>query len=359
MFDIQAGFGVGFEYLRITGGHVYWGGAQFSGGGILNDGTLVMVNSTVVDNGTPFVGHGGGVYNRGRFTMEHCSVGYDFTCDSSDATDVGVGGGIYNAGMLVMTYSVMISNSTGTNTGSGEGGEGGGIYNSSCGPVTLNRSSVVHVCLVRVMRIMVWMVEVSEWTLMISTSTISSNLAGSVLLGSGDYYGGSGGGIATIAPGTITITDSTIARNVSGESSGCGISAAGGLFISGGSFTLGNTILADNLADYSWDCFGTMLSAGYNLVGSVSGCSISGDLTGNITGQDPMLASLVIVDNVNFVHRLLLGSPVIDAGPNCCGISDQRLLSRPKDGDGDGTATCDMGAYETYLWQFLPLMVMP
>ena len=122
---------------------------------------------------------------------------------------------------------------------------------------------------------------------------------------------------------------------------------------------MGNSILADNTAGYDRDCSGSIFSAGHNLIEFVSSCSITGDTTGNITGQDPKLASFDTSYTLNFVHRLLLGSPAIDAGPTSCIYIDQRHLSRPQDGDGDGTATCDIGAYEAYLWQFMPIMVMP
>jgi hypothetical protein len=44
---------------------------------------------------------------------------------------------------------------------------------------------------------------------------------------------------------------------------------------------------------------------------------------------------------------LLPGSPAIDAGANfqCAGV-DQRGATRPKDGNGDDVATCDLGAHE-------------
>jgi len=47
------------------------------------------------------------------------------------------------------------------------------------------------------------------------------------------------------------------------------------------------------------------------------------------------------------LFALLPDSPLIDKGsPSVCPTTDQTGLSRPVDGDGDGSATCDMGAYE-------------
>lgn len=47
-----------------------------------------------------------------------------------------------------------------------------------------------------------------------------------------------------------------------------------------------------------------------------------------------------------FTHALLPGSPAIDAGIGDCIDQDQRGVARPQDGNGDGVAACDLGAYE-------------
>ena len=141
----------------------------------------------------------------------------------------------------------------------------------------------------------------------------------------------------------------TISDNYCGTATAT--ATAGGLGNAGGSVTMKNTILANNVSDYSPDCANGFISDGFNLVLDDSGCTITGILD-TIIGQDPMLAPLVDVGGISWAHPLYRNSPGIDDGPSSCIYVDQRQLGRPKDGNMDGIHTCDIGAYEAYICIF-------
>lgn len=174
----------------------------------------------------------------------------------------------------------------------------------------------------------------SAGTLILVNSTLSGNSA--------DF---SGGGL--LNAGSASLYNVTVAENVAGAG---GVNGnGGGIETYNGSLTFQNSILANNVdlfgAAYT-ECFGTLTSAGYNLIENTLGCTITGDTTGNNTGNDPVLDVLAGNGGGTLTHALLTGSPAINAGnPGGCVddngvtlLTDQRSYLR--------NGTCDMGAYE-------------
>lgn len=186
-------------------------------------------------------------------------------------------------------------------------------------------------------------------TLLLDRSTISGNTApivGAIAFGaddgettkvtirnstiSGNTVTNTGGAIIRGRSTTpLVIESSTIAGN-----SGIGISANEAVATTRNSIISGNT---KNCASTS-----SIQSKGHNLE-SGTGCGFHG--SGDIQGQNPKLGTLGSNGGSTSTRALLSGSPAIDAGLNCPTV-DQRGVSRPKDGNSDGTAVCDMGAYE-------------
>lgn len=157
------------------------------------------------------------------------------------------------------------------------------------------------------------------------------------------------GGAAIKNSGAATFINTTITNNNSDSDAG-GTSDGGAIYNTGsGSLTIKNSILYGNsglTASFS-DCTGSITAQDYNVVGNNVSCTFSGD-TANIISDDPILSDLVDNGSQTTTHALLFGSPAIDAIPiaSCTLTEDQRGFARPVDGNGDGTAACDIGAYE-------------
>jgi hypothetical protein len=164
--------------------------------------------------------------------------------------------------------------------------------------------------------------------LVIDSSTISGNTA---RLGGGVFsYNNSGN--------SVTITNSTIAFNDSGDRGG-----GGGLIIASGTATIRNTIVARNSspspgqANCSTDPSAVIGSGGYNVENDTTCGFTSGTDRQN---ADPLLEPLAFNGGPTRTHALPFGSSAVDTGDPACPLADQRGFPRPL---GHG---CDTGAFE-------------
>ena len=306
------------NHSTVSGNHGY------RGGGIRNQGKLTLNNSLVTANHA--FTYGGGISNLDKQSWYHeqSLLIINKSVVSHNITN-GNGGGIYSNSRLAVIESTISNNETHQH--------GGGIYSNTNESVRL------------------------------SNSTVSGNQAN--LSGGGIYHAGKD---AMLSLSSVTISNNT--ADSDGNESGDG----GGLFNFIGAVNIQNTIIAANY-DYSpttqrADCssLSVINSLGYNLMTqNLASCPVGGDTTGNLIDVEPNLGPLQDNGGSTFTHALLAGSPALDAG-NPAGCADQNGallnndqvgLPRTLDGNADGSARCDIGAYELSLTPITPVPFTP
>lgn len=203
------------------------GGAGGSGGGIFNDAgaTLTITNSTISGNGTGAGGTGGnGAAGR------HGTGAFAYGSDGGAGGVPGVGGGIANKGTATISKTTVSGNSTGRGGAGGDGGPGAGepADGGSAGIGGQGGDGG-------------------------SASFSRYEYTGGFEL----FFSGGGGGIATYAAATLTMSASTISGNGTGAGGIAGAAGPGGQRNDGyfqccskagygGSGGLGGGLLSDN-----------------------------------------------------------------------------------------------------------------
>lgn len=318
---VQAGHAVTLRNVIIVNGD------KDIGGGILNEGNLTIVDSTLVSNAadgylTHTVGRGGAIYNAATVTLQRCSVAHNQAFGDYNSGLAAYGGAIYctaDATLVISNSAIYANKAEGScnyNLRTGDDGFGGGIY--------------------------------SDGYSLLVNSTIASNMARGA---SGYYDGGAayGGGICN--QGVLDVWNCTIAQNDAHAGScagGCSYPGqGGGIYSPSRSVTLCNTILARNLATTAGaDCYGVINSLGYNLVEANS--TITNVTSSVITGTDPSLAPLGLYGGTIPVFMLRLDSPALDRGGSGGPSADSRGSPRPLNlsGVADADNGSDIGAVE-------------
>lgn len=161
-------------------------------------------------------------------------------------------------------------------------------------------------------------------------------------------------GILVNSTATLALSDGTVSGNSADINVGAG---GGGIKVEAGQVLVYNSILANNVRRrvlYPFktndDCKAETdnFSIYSSLVETTAGCPVP--TFDNRTGVDPQLAPLANNGGATQTHALQAASPAIDPPYACAGGADakrdQRSYVRPFDGDGDGAARCDAGAFE-------------
>ena len=330
--------------LTIANGDLSSGSAGISGGGVLNQGILLLTESVVSEN-TAFLG--GGVSSTGGSL-----VVADTTVAGNTAT--AAGGGIESTATLVVTDSVVTANNTIQAAGNGSVADAGGIENLS-GQAWIDSSVVTDNTGIEGGGIS------NTGELTVTNSTISGNSSSAALGGGGIYTDfrsdtsttivrnstitgnsatGTGAVGGVISEAELTVENSTIAGNTT-------VSGAANLRERSGTATVTSTIIADPIGGPN--CAGLAItSLGFNLE-SANDCGFAQPTDQPST--DPLLGSLR--DNGGPTETLALpaNSPAIDGGIADV-ATDQRGLPRPVNlsapnaAGGDGA---DIGAFERQL----------
>ncbi len=333
------------------------GGRADIGGGLRNDGTLTVIDSTITYNTATdptYGGNGGGLANYGDLTVTGSTISHNQAVYVSGYS-YGYGGGLLlgGAGTVTIDHSTLSDNTADRH--------GGGIALMASSSVTINASTL-------------------SGNQAFSGGGFYANLGDTAIHNStfsGNVATGEGGGLH-LAGGLHTLYNTTITGNTAGGESG-----GGGIWLDGNAatVTLGRSIVSGNTASRGSEIRQTGTEALYaddlNLFGHSGEASVdasdgftpgtndfnaTSDGDGTSTHVPTALTAILATTLANngtqphpFTHALVSGSPAIDK------ISKATCDAAPVNGvderggvraggtvaeDERGGTACDIGAFE-------------
>jgi parallel beta-helix repeat protein len=284
------------------------------------NGNTVTIRGLTVTNGAANLA--GGILNEGNLTLNNVAV--TGNTGNGDPNEIKAGG-IYNRNILTASNITISGNQTLLSAG-----DAGGLMNyNEAGPVTAT----------------------------LTNCTISGNSSTDGIVGSGGIFSAQ----TSEYPVLLTLNSCTVVNN----SNGNGPSQAGGLLVFGNTVKLFNTIVAGNTArDFRNINGGTFTTLGNNIdrdgtSGFTNG--VNGDIVGSSGSPiNVQLGTLANNGGQTQTHALLSGSPAIDHGNNTgAPATDQRGFNRTIDGDANGSAITDIGAFEKNAPNQAPINSVP
>jgi CSLREA domain-containing protein len=335
VLEVRAGATVQMTDLTIRNGrHTdHAGGIDVESGG-----TLVLrycaISHNVAGDAFEAAGFAGGIANYGTLTVEASRIDGNFSSHGDGGSSFSLGGGIYNVGNLTVRETRFIGNRAADRD---DGGYGGAIYN---GGLALILRSSFETNAVDIRGRGTAILNSEGATLRLENSTVTSG-AGE----DGAPLGAVENGISyDSTPAVMRLINVTIAGNLSHG------------IVNYGKLDILNTIIAGN-ANTTFDgplqqnCLNIGPGASFSQRGLLRGTD---DFTNceadrivpNADVFTKVLYPLALNNWVTPTFALRRRSPAVDAAVGTCPSTDQRRATRPRDGDGDGVAICDLGAYE-------------
>lgn len=334
VFEVHPGATVEFRDLEIRRGYERARGAGIENAGIA---TLNWVRLRQNMASSAFnLGQGGAIASTGTLTVNDGQF-RDNSARGGEAS-AGEGAAIWSSGVLTVRRTLFTGN---RGSDDNEIGGGGGIMVRG-GAATVERA---------------------------------------FFQGNSTGQNGSGAALAVRAGGSLRVENSTISGNESGEPGGGGgaiangtrYGDAGSLFLNyvtvadndgGGVFSNGDFTVYDSIIVGNYENFGGTeknYAAGVNCnsltfpiaAGNIvaldgQGCRAQ-TYVDNATAMSTVLYPLQNNGGFAPTHALRQFVPAFDSsshGAGACPPTDQRGAARPQDGNGDGLAECDLGAFE-------------